>query len=509
MKEEMFLSEITAVLRKRYVLALSITALLVFLSQVIIQFNIHSEAADSTVINIAGRQRMLSQRITMCALGLYLAGDDEEKAYYLEELKESVDLWEQSQKGLLNGDEELGLPGRNSAEVRSLYSQLDPTYRQILFAARGIINGEDGNRENISNNLEIIKDNEQSFLKRMDAIVFQYNKEADHKVFVIRITEVILMFVIFVVLGLEARLIFRPAERSLAKTFEEIHAYNDNIRKLFEIAPAALFLMGLPDLKVLQMNTLAEVFTGGSDPKDKLESLLNYFENNLENDCDLIRKIVEGETFADEEAVLKAGDSLKVVLVSGSTIYYESTPAIILSMMDISKQKNAEGILRKYADTDELTGLLNRRSGKLILNNAVERSKEERESLAVSFCDIDGLKVVNDTFGHEEGDWYILSVAQAIQENLREEDFAFRYGGDEIVVIHKNCDEGKAAIISERIHRSIERKRLEAGKSYNMSISIGTVIVNSEKTTTADRLIAQADNLMYQEKKRKKLQRIN
>lgn len=500
------MSEIASVLRKRYVLALSIIALLVLLSQLIIQFNIYLESTDSTVINIAGRQRMLSQRINKCTFGLSLAKDEEERTYYLEELKESVALWEQSQKGLLYGDEKSALPGRNSAAVRSLFSQLDPIYEKILVAAKEIIAEADKNQGNISEKLDIIKDNEQSFLKLMDTIVFQYNKEANNKIFVIRLTEVILMIITFVVLSLEARLIFMPAERSLEKTFKEIRDYNDNIRKLFEIAPAGLFLLRLPDLKVLQMNTLAENFTDPSNNKDERDSLLTYFKSNLENDCDLIGKITGGETFADEEAVLKMGDSTKVVLISGSLIYYEGTSAIILSMMDISRQKNAERILKKYANTDELTGLLNRRSGKIILSNAVERSKDDMQSFAVSFCDIDGLKYVNDTFGHEEGDWYIVSIAQAIKANLREDDFAFRYGGDEIVIILKNCDLRKAAIISERINRFVEQKRLESQKSYNMSISIGTVIVDSKASATVDSLIAQADNLMYQEKKRKKMQ---
>jgi diguanylate cyclase (GGDEF)-like protein len=79
-------------------------------------------------------------------------------------------------------------------------------------------------------------------------------------------------------------------------------------------------------------------------------------------------------------------------------------PAMVISMMDISRQKQAEGILKKYATIDELTGLLNRRSGKIIMDNAIERSKVEMQSLSVSFSDIDCLKYVNDTFGHEEGD---------------------------------------------------------------------------------------------------------
>jgi diguanylate cyclase (GGDEF)-like protein len=140
------------------------------------------------------------------------------------------------------------------------------------------------------------------------------------------------------------------------------------------------------------------------------------------------------------------------------------------------------------------------------MDNAVERSKSEMQSLHVSFCDIDSLKYVNDTFGHDEGDWYIIAIADAIKANLREDDFAFRYGGDEIIIIINNCDDERSAMIIKRINNSIEIKKNEFDKPYNMSISIGTVSLFTKEPITSDDLIAKADNLMYEEKKRKKAQ---
>jgi diguanylate cyclase (GGDEF)-like protein len=490
-------------------MALSIIAVLVLVSQFVIQLTIRLESGDSTVINIAGRQRMLSQRISKCSFGLSLAKDDMERVNYLEELKISVDLWELSHNGLQYGNKELGLPGRNSDTVILLFLEADSFYKKILKASKDIIVQADKKQLDINYNLEILKENEQSFLKLMDAIVFQYNKEAKKTVLVIQITEVILMFFTFIVLALEARFIFLPAERSIEKIFKDLTENQDNIQKLFEIAPTALFLIRLQDLKVLQMNALAKGVTDNAINDDGLSSILRYFENNLENDSDLLRKMLEGQDFAQQEAVLKSSGSLKEVLVSASNISYHNTPAIILSMMDISRQKHVEAILKKYATIDELTGLLNRRSGKVIMDNAVEISKAKMQSLCVCFCDIDGLKYVNDNFGHEEGDWYIIAVAEAIKQNLREDDFAFRYGGDEIIIVLNNCDEQQSVMIIKRINNSIESKKSMFEKTYNMSVSIGTANFLSKETTTSDDLITMADNLMYEEKKRKKMQRID
>ncbi|MBW9157194.1 diguanylate cyclase domain-containing protein [Clostridium tagluense] len=494
------------ILRKRYIVALSIIAFLVLLSQFVIQVTIQLKSGDSTVINIAGRQRMLSQRISKCAFGFNQAKDEAERTHYLDELKNSVALWERSQNGLLYGDKELGLPGRNSTDIMSRFYKVDFFYQKILKAAKDIMVQGDKNELDITYNLGVIKDNEQSFLQLMDSIVFQYNDEAKNKISVIRTTEIFLMIFIFMVLVLEVKFIFLPAERSIDNTFKEISEKQDNIQRIFEIAPTALFLMRLPDLKVLQMNSLAKRFTNNSSVQDDSDYLLKYFENNLENHGDLVRKIVEGEAFAHEEAMITSGDSVKAVLVSANNIYYHNTQAMILSMMDISKQKHSEAILKKYATMDELTGLLNRRSGRIIMDNAVERSKMEMQSIAVSFCDIDSLKYVNDTYGHEEGDWYIIAIGEAIKANLRQDDFAFRYGGDEIVIIFNNCDEDKSTMIIERINNSIERKQNEFQKPYNMGVSIGTVNFFSKENTTSDDLIAKADNIMYEEKKRKKTQ---
>lgn len=233
---------------------------------------------------------MLSQRINKCVFGLDQALDNTERLYYLDELKTSVSLWERSNNGLLYGDPDLGLKGNNSDTIKSLFSNLDPYYQDILHATKDIILKSEKNDWDISDNLAIIKDNEQSFLKIMDEIVFQYDDESKNKIFMIRITELILMFLTFIILTLEARFIFLPAERSIDKIFQELAENQDNINKLFEIAPAALFLIRLPDLNVLQMNALAEHFTGNAIAETDSNSLLKFFRDNLENDHDLLQK---------------------------------------------------------------------------------------------------------------------------------------------------------------------------------------------------------------------------
>lgn len=100
--------------------------------------------------------------------------------------------------------------------------------------------------------------------------------------------------------------------------------------------------------------------------------------------------------------------------------------------------------------------------------------------------------------------FYIISIADAIKSNLRENDFAYRYGGYEIVIILQNCDTDKSEMIIKRINNSIERKQNECNKNYTMSISVGTASLFPKEPATSDDLIILADNRMYEEKLRRK-----
>ena len=109
--------KVIKLIRNRYILAISIIALMLVLSQIIVQYNISSEEDKTSVINIAGRQRMLSQRINKTVLGLYSSEDYKDKVNYLNELTLSLQLWEDSHNGLLVGDAKMKLFGNNSQVI--------------------------------------------------------------------------------------------------------------------------------------------------------------------------------------------------------------------------------------------------------------------------------------------------------------------------------------------------------------------------------------------------------
>ena len=208
-------------LRQRYLVALSLIALLTIVSQGILQFLIADQKFDSRIVNIAGRQRMLSQKITKLSYYIATANSFEAAVPARKELEDTLQLWQRSHNGLLNGDKNLGLPGNNSPAILELFKEIQARYDIILGAAWAILNSS-GSPAAISQSLRNIRDNEASFLKGMDAIVFSYDREANEKVAFTQWLEIALMMVTLIVLGLEAILIFAPATRRIQHDMQEL-----------------------------------------------------------------------------------------------------------------------------------------------------------------------------------------------------------------------------------------------------------------------------------------------
>jgi diguanylate cyclase (GGDEF)-like protein len=114
-------------------------------------------------------------------------------------------------------------------------------------------------------------------------------------------------------------------------------------------------------------------------------------------------------------------------------------------------------------------------------------------------CDIDGLKVVNDTHGHDKGNEYITLCHDIIRSSVHADDFIFRLGGDEFLVIMSNTEQ---RIVQERV-LTIEAKMQEIKKEYNTSISLGSATA-TELPIDYLQLISDADQDMYKKKRQRK-----
>ncbi|MCY0898794.1 MAG: sensor domain-containing diguanylate cyclase [Firmicutes bacterium] len=152
---------------------------------------------------------------------------------------------------------------------------------------------------------------------------------------------------------------------------------------------------------------------------------------------------------------------------------------------------------QEIALTDYLTGLGNSRRLNLVLQSAIEVAEESSQPLSLLVIDSDSLKSINDRLGHRAGDLHLQRLAQVIRDNIRDEDMAFRYAGDEFVVILPKSTIDEAMTVGERIRHEIETRRFEWGNALTLGSTISVGVASYKPGMTADELFQAADRAMY------------
>ncbi|MBC8414341.1 GGDEF domain-containing protein [bacterium] len=141
----------------------------------------------------------------------------------------------------------------------------------------------------------------------------------------------------------------------------------------------------------------------------------------------------------------------------------------------------------------------------MLAEQQISISKRMNKGVVMIYADLDGLKIINDTLGHNEGDRAIIQISKILRDSLRESDVTARIGGDEFVIFQMGNHEEGADIITERLQRTLEEFNLSnPDLKYKLSASIGVICYPSEAVTTIDEMMAEVDNLMYIKKKARK-----
>jgi len=149
--------------------------------------------------------------------------------------------------------------------------------------------------------------------------------------------------------------------------------------------------------------------------------------------------------------------------------------------------------LRKLANYDALTGLLNKHNFNIQLKQEIQRTIDEGDSSALLFIDLDQFKHVNDNLGHAAGDRLLKQVADLLKNRIRTEDVIARFGGDEFTIIAKSIKENDARVIAESILKSMQEfVFVEGGQAFNIYCSIGVVLIGGDDFT-AEEVFSQAD----------------
>ena len=196
------------------------------------------------------------------------------------------------------------------------------------------------------------------------------------------------------------------------------------------------------------------------------------------------------------------GDSIPMSLAVVDLLSDRAVKGMVLAASDISALVEARSALHHLANHDELTGLPNRTSLRTRLERLLERAPRPASTLL--FGDVDGLKPVNDRFGHRAGDAALSEIAARLRSITRDDDYVARLSGDEFVMLIATTDEEVVDSVEHRIAAAMaEPITLPGGHKVTMSISTG-VASTAEESVTADDLLAAADAAMYLAKRRRR-----
>ncbi|WP_281298666.1 ATP-binding protein [Flavobacterium limnophilum] len=211
-------------LRRLYIFALLTIAITVLLSQLLIQHNLHSQLSDSRIINISGKQRMVSQKLTKEILILNFIADPTNNKKEIDQANEIIQLWKFNQYALENGNDSLGFPKQKSKALSDLFVAIKPNFDNILNAATAFLeNKKLGIKEKENQELvQIILKNAAVFLEKMNDIVGQYDKEALEKVTLQSKTEYGILLFTMLVLLLEFVFIFKPTNKKVEKLISKL-----------------------------------------------------------------------------------------------------------------------------------------------------------------------------------------------------------------------------------------------------------------------------------------------
>ncbi len=206
-------------------------------------------------------------------------------------------------------------------------------------------------------------------------------------------------------------------------------------------------------------------------------------------------------TSGDDEALalraLKAGaqDSIPKQNVDGQLLLRAVRYAIERQQLQVA--------LRAMSLIDDMTGLYNRRGLFALAQQQLRMADRMSKRLSLIFVDLDDLKLVNDGFGHSTGDAILMETAHLLRETFRDSDIVARIGGDEFVVLAMESANSSPGAWSSRLRERIAQRNA-AEHQFPLRLSMGIAYYDPEFPTTIEALLARADQLMYQEKRRKR-----
>ncbi|MCL2444437.1 MAG: diguanylate cyclase, partial [Treponema sp.] len=244
---------------------------------------------------------------------------------------------------------------------------------------------------------------------------------------------------------------------------------------LMHYVPQQIIVIERDTHEILLMNNIAlkEV---NSDP------------NHVQNLIKIMSDINEMDNENEVEITYKQGDVERYFMVKTYFIEWNNSNAEILAVSDVSATKSKIKTLEVQAYRDSLTNLYNRTFGMLTLDSWLY----EKRRFVLIFADLDNLKFINDEFGHNDGDAYIINAAKHLK-SYSPDAVVCRLGGDEFMLLVSDTDYDESFAVMNKIYHNFKNDEFLINKTYSYSISFGIIAVDKDNKLPASDILSLAD----------------
>ena len=263
-------------------------------------------------------------------------------------------------------------------------------------------------------------------------------------------------------------------------------------------------------------NKAAEIFLN-----EVISGMKYYGKTNTDKELDWLNEeliqfinLNENEILKEKTIETKVGQKTFLIKFKKMLDVSEKYRGTVIIFYDITERIKIERELKLqheklevYAYTDPMTGVSNRRTGLMILEKELDLLKARVIPLSICFLDVDGLKIVNDTYGHTEGDFLINFIVSSIKSSVRDIDTVSRMGGDEFLIVFPCCYKSDAREMIEGICDKLEVCNKREEKPFKYSFSYGIIEIARDSKISANEVIKAVDQKMYYNKLSKKTER--
>lgn len=398
-------------LRRLYVFAFLSIVLIIIVSQIVVQHHINTQINDSRVINIAGRQRMLSQRLTKEILLLKDRDISLERQEKISDIQKTYKVWVASHKGLQNGSEVLNLPKENNTEIVFMFREIEVYFYPIEKAVGKLILSLEENSaiqlNELKDEIGIVLENEDNFLLKMNEIVFKYAEVSKSKVQNLKFLETILLTVSLLILAIEILFLFRPMSLKIRDTIKHLlQAKQNAILKTEELkamyASKQESLLELQELNYAIDNAalFASVNSEGSAiyMSKKFRNLLNLNSMNVKGAVEELITINQGQQIYLKDLIKNSKriweGEVEIITQSNKSIWLEmsiiplkninSKQKTLILCADISVRKQNEIKFEKLS-VDKYNEQI--ATQKMISSKIIDAQEEERKRVAKDIHD--------------------------------------------------------------------------------------------------------------------------